>query len=114
MKSLRLILLTLILFLTLYCGVSSCQEADSYSSKTAQTDTLRTVAKALSSGVRYMELYEFQLQTTRYYDSMYNACINQPAKTIQVIETKPNWLVTGIVTVLTLLANWTIYLVVTK
>lgn len=61
-----------------------------------------------------MELYELQLQTTRYYDSMYNACINQPAKTIQVIETKPNWLVTGIVTVLTLLANWTIYLAVTK
>ena len=116
MKNLRQILLILILFLTVYCGESLCQKADSYSNKTVlnNEDTLRTVAKALSSGVRYMELYELQLETSRYYDSMYTACINQPSKTIQVIEKETNWLITGVVSVLVLLANWAIYLAVIK
>lgn len=68
------------------------------------------VAKALSSGIRYKELYEIQLESTRYFDSLYTTCINQPAKTVEVVIKETNWFITGGVAILVLLANWAIYL----
>lgn len=112
MKSIRQILLILVMFLTLYCGELLCQEVDSYSGKTE--DTLRIVAKALSTGIMYKQLYEVEVNTSRMYDSLYTICKNSPAKVTEVVKKETNWIVTGIVSVAVLLLNWTIYLTLNK
>lgn len=112
MKSIRQILLILVMFLTLYCGILLCQEVDSYSNKTE--DTLRIVAKALSTGIMYKQLYEVEVETSRMYDSLYTICKNSPAKTIEVVKKETNWLMVGVGAVAALLLNWTIYLTLNK
>lgn len=91
---------------------SLCQEVDSYSNKTE--DTLRIVAKALSTGIMYKQLYEVEVNTSRMYDSLYIICKNSPAKTVEVVKKETNWFVTGLVSVAVLLLNWTIYLTLNK
>lgn len=112
MKSIKQILLILIMLQTVYCGELLCQEVDSYSNKTE--DTLRIVAKALSTGIMYKQLYEVEVETSRMYDSLYTICKNSPAKVIEVVEKETNWLITGLVSVGVLLLNWAIYLTLNK
>lgn len=47
-------------------------------------------------------------------DSLYNAYMNRPPRTIEIIKKETNWIVTGAITVLTILANWAIYLAIQK
>lgn len=113
-KNIRGILLISILLQIAFCSPIYTQEANSYLETTNQEDTLRTIGKAVETGIMYKELYKTEVNSHRMLDSLLKICYERPIPTKIEVEYKTNWVLTTAIVILAQLATWAIYLSITK